>query len=101
MRAKIISSLEKCFLEDNMDTKQSVTSGSMLKNENYQFQICYTMKMLSDGSKFIDLKVNSPISDYITLYKIQHKRSLRKGMIINEKPLRCKRHKKVYPHTCF
>ena len=49
MRAKIISSLEKCFLEDNMDTKQSVTSGSMLKNENYQFQICYTMKMLSDG----------------------------------------------------
>lgn len=72
MRAKIISSLEKCFLEDNMDTKQSVTSGSMLKNENYQFQICYTMKMLSDGSKFIDLKVNSPISDYITLYKIQH-----------------------------
>lgn len=72
MHAKIISSLEKCFLDDNMETKQSLTSGSMLKNESYQFQICYTMKSLSDGSKFIDLHVNSKISDYITLYKIQH-----------------------------
>ena len=41
MRAKIISSLEKCFLDETVSMKKTLGNISMLKNERYSFQVCY------------------------------------------------------------
>ena len=41
MRAKIISSLEKCFLDENVLSKPALTDFSLLKNENNPMIIYY------------------------------------------------------------
>lgn len=41
LKVKFISSLEKCFFEDNINSKPELKSISMLKNERYSFGIAY------------------------------------------------------------
>ena len=39
---KIISSLEKCFLDESFASKPALKKASLLKNEVYRFGACYT-----------------------------------------------------------
>ena len=41
--AKIISSLEKCFINDDITLLKSINNLSCLKNEKLNFQIAYTV----------------------------------------------------------
>ncbi|HEY5562601.1 MAG TPA: DUF4091 domain-containing protein [Clostridiaceae bacterium] len=41
-KIKLLSSLEKVFLDDKLDDKKTISKASMLRNERYSFQVAYT-----------------------------------------------------------
>ncbi len=72
VRAKFISSLEKCFIDENVKSKPELTSASMLKNERYSFQICYDNGQEQiRGARDYVLKIDSPLEKYISVYNVR------------------------------
>ena len=62
MKVKVISALEKCFLDQQIWEKKAVIGGSMLKNERYSFQVCYQMdqtKELCNGVRYAVMEVSA------------------------------------------
>lgn len=71
MVAKIISSLEKCFLDESISDKPELGSISMLKNERYSFQVCYTAKEPIDSKHITYFRIESPLADHVTCSKVK------------------------------
>lgn len=75
MRVKIISSLEKCFLDETVLSKPALESITMLKNERYSFQVCFEVARALGiehlSKNIVYFKVDSPLKEYINLYKVQ------------------------------
>ena len=74
MQAKIISSLEKCFLDESIDTKPQLKSFSMLKNERYSFCVCFTKPdaTMDWQKETLRFRLEGAFKDYANLYKIGH-----------------------------
>lgn len=72
MKFKIISPLEKCFLDEDIDLKNKYERGSMLKNEAFHFSVCYGMGDYFNGNKYVKLNIVSELKDYITVKRIEH-----------------------------
>ncbi len=72
MQAKLLSSLEKCFLDENILTKKPLGRSSMLKNERFSFQACYQRNDNIDAKVIVHLKIESPLEDVIHVTKVQH-----------------------------
>lgn len=73
MRVKVISSLEKCFLDETVIAKKELGSISMLKNERYSFQICYdTIDKIDCTNNTFQIQIESPLLPYISMYKVQN-----------------------------
>lgn len=70
MELKIISSLEKCFLDDKISQKAEYLNGSCLKNELFHFEICYQASK-ENGCGQAYLSVKSEIADYVRVCKIE------------------------------
>ena len=71
MQAKIISSLEKCFPDESSGQKSALEQITMLRNERYSFQVCYDFEELIDDKQIVYFSVESPLSDYIQIYKVK------------------------------
>ncbi len=71
LRAKIISSLEKCFWDETIQSKPALGEISMLKNERYSFQVCYNRTELVSAKVIVHLQVESPLADHIKITKVQ------------------------------
>lgn len=72
MRVKLLSSLEKCFMDENVVNKRALTEKiSFLKNEIYSFQICYDRDEIVDAKVIVGLKMDSPLADAIRVYKVK------------------------------
>lgn len=71
MRLKILSSLEKCFLDEDIEKKIEYTSGSMMKNESFHFQVCYVGEKIN-GADFCHLTIESELADYVTVWRIEN-----------------------------
>ena len=71
MRIKLISSLEKCFLDDDIALKQEYKSGSCFKNEIFRFGCCYILDEICDNKRNAVLKVESPIAEYIDVRRVE------------------------------
>lgn len=71
MRAKIISSLEKCFPDESVMVKKALGSITMLRNERYSFQICYDFEELIDDKKIVYFSLESPLTEYIRVYQVK------------------------------
>lgn len=71
---KLISSLEKCFLDDSISTKTSLKSVSLLKNEVFRFGACYTMERCMPfwDKRVVKLEIDSPLSAYIRAWRVDH-----------------------------
>ena len=67
MKIKLISSLEKCFLDDDINLKQEYTRGSCFKNEIFRFGCCYTLKEICDNRKNAVIEIVSPIKEYVNV----------------------------------
>lgn len=74
MEAKIISSLEKCFLDENIENKPQLKSFSMLKNERFNFSICFTHLngKVAWERETTQFKLEGPLKDFAKVYKVQH-----------------------------
>lgn len=68
MQLKTISSLEKCFLDEGIDSKKEYKKATVLKNELFHFCVAYRSE---SGRVFAHLKLESEISDYINISRIE------------------------------
>ncbi len=74
MQFKLISSLEKCFLDEKIEDKVEYTKGSCLKNECFQFQVAFTKNggvQASGDNSFAKVELVSPIAEHITLRRVE------------------------------
>lgn len=71
MNAKIISSLEKCFLDESVMSKSELKNISLLKNERYSFQVCFNMTEYKD-KEIVYFNIDSPLNDCIKVYKVEN-----------------------------
>ena len=69
MRAKIISSLEKCFLDQSVADKPQFTRFSMLKNERYSLQVCYDVEETIDHKQIMYFSIESPLAEAIRVWR--------------------------------
>ena len=70
--AKSISSLEKCFLDEKIESKREINSLSALCGETLCFQIAYTnTKSANPNDTLCYVSVDSPIRDLIRISKIE------------------------------
>lgn len=70
-RFKLLSSLEKVFF-DLPEEWPELTSGTMLKNEIYSFQLAGWAEGYKNAKVPCKLVVESPLADYITVKKVDY-----------------------------
>lgn len=70
MKIKLISSLEKCFLDEDISLKPELRFGSMLKNEIYRFGAAIISDR-PDTTECFYLSVRSPLREYITVKRVE------------------------------
>lgn len=71
MLIRILSSLEKCFLDEDIEAKMEYTHGSMLKNELFHFQVGYSSSVRKYNHFPCYLTVESELADYIKISRIE------------------------------
>ena len=72
MKLKLISALEKCFLDDCIDLKEEYNWGSCLKEERFRFGVCYVNEELCESAIPVLLTVKSEIAGHITVKRVEH-----------------------------
>lgn len=72
MEFRIISSLEKCFLDESVRQKPSLTKASMLKNERFAFQLAYQNKTPVHNYRPVRMEIDSPLKEHIRCYRVQN-----------------------------
>ena len=69
---KPISALEKCFMDESIDEKQTVCRGEALLGEEFSFEVAYTSDDPADHPKrMTHLAVVSPLRDCITVRSVE------------------------------
>lgn len=70
---KTISSLEKCFIDEDINSKHEYKKGSMLKNDKLSYQICFSSDTEIPGGKMVcKTEVVSELTDYITISTVHN-----------------------------
>ena len=73
MKLKIISSLEKCFLDENILQKNEYQKASMLKNEIFHLGICYQLDRTDERVRAaFNMRITSPLKEFIKVNKVCH-----------------------------
>ncbi len=74
MDIKFISSLEKCFIEDNLDKFTEYKQATIFKNEKFNFQVALKSEKLTEmyGKYDVFPIIESEISDYITINEVSY-----------------------------
>ena len=69
VRMKMVSSLEKCFIDDTVESKREKTGFIMFANENLAFQVMYHGDMDDEGiATYVgDLEVSGALAPYATV----------------------------------
>lgn len=68
IRFKVLSSLDKCFIDEKLDDKKALTDVSILKNEKLSFQIGY--QNMGYDFAFMSVRVEGALADYITFQRV-------------------------------
>lgn len=79
---KLISSLEKVFFNFPNDV-ETQTTGSMLKNEIYSFQLASCLEFDGDEKMWLRIEIDSELKNYITTYSIGYVPSMRPANPVN------------------
>ncbi len=74
---KTISALEKCFFDEDINTKKEYKQGSVLKNDRFSYQVCFSSDEELEGGRIIcRVEVNSEIADCVTISSVHNVPSL-------------------------
>lgn len=68
---KILSSLEKCFLDEQLSDKQSIDYLSMLKNEKLAFQVAYQLNDDGAETELVEIKAQGALAEYMSFSRVQ------------------------------
>ncbi len=71
LQTKLISGLEKCFLDESIDAKYALDHDTVLKNERYSFQIAVCETAPDIARVILRATVEGPLKNYVTLYKVE------------------------------
>ena len=71
-KVKIISSLEKCFLDESISQKSELKSISMFQNEKLSFQIAYTCEDYGLFPFFFKVDIEGELSGHIRLRRVKN-----------------------------
>ena len=71
LQTKLISGLEKCFLDECIDAKYALDHDTILKNERYSFQLAVKEEASAVGRVILYASVAGPLADYVKLYKVE------------------------------
>lgn len=71
-KVKIISSLEKCFLDESISQKSELKSISMFQNEKLSFQIAYTCEDYGLYPFFFKVDIEGELSRHIRLRRVKN-----------------------------
>ncbi len=73
LQAKLISSLEKCFVDEHVSDKPTLQRASMLRNERYSFQVIFADDADYEfPNKFAKVEVRSELAPYVTMRIVEH-----------------------------
>ncbi|MBO5778891.1 MAG: DUF4091 domain-containing protein [Clostridia bacterium] len=68
LQMKMISSLEKCFHDDSIDSKAEKTNFIMFRGERLSFQVVYRMdNPIADIWRWCPIKLSGALADYATV----------------------------------
>ena len=70
LKTKITSSLENCFLDNNIDDFKRLSRMSALKNERFSFQLLCELDKCDPGRVLYDVKLDGDLSGYATLREV-------------------------------
>lgn len=71
LQTKLISGLEKCFLDDCICEKYALDHDTILKNERYSFQLAVKETSPAIARCILLAEVDSPLKAYVHLYKVE------------------------------
>ncbi len=71
LQTKLISGLEKCFLDECIDAKYALDHDTILKNERYNFQLAVKETAPYAARVILFAEVDGPLKNYVTLYKVE------------------------------
>ena len=67
LKFKAISSMEKCFYDDDIDKFPELSEISMLKNEKVSFQLAFRETDNAVGKRFVSLYIDGELKKYISV----------------------------------
>ena len=70
-RIKLLPATAKCFADESIDSKEGITSLSMLRNERLEFQLAYQLTETADHVKEACLVIDSPLKDHISACRVE------------------------------
>lgn len=71
-KLKILSSLEKCFLDQKIEEKNGTSYFSMLKNEKLSFQVAYQFDAPGAEALYFSPRVSGELAEYLTISRVQN-----------------------------
>lgn len=69
---KVLSSLEKCFLDDDLSKKSEISRLTVLKNEKLSFQLAYTTKDIIGDTTFISLVTEGELKEQLKIGRVMN-----------------------------
>ena len=71
LKTKLISGMEKCFLDECICKKYALDRDTVLKNERYTFQLAVQEDEPAIGRIILYADIDSPLKNYIRLFKVE------------------------------
>ncbi len=69
---KAVSAMEKCFMDECIDAKSAITTGSALRGEEFCYEIAYTSDEPGHHPKCaLRLVIDSPLKDVLTVSQVE------------------------------
>ncbi len=83
VKTKVLSSLQKCFIDENIDTYKEKTSFKVLKGQHLAFQVACMGEDEIDSFNFLCPVVEGTFSEYVTVREVIHIPSMYPAPILN------------------
>ena len=68
---RILPASEKCFADESIESKELLSSISMLRNEPLSFQLATILHDPRTTSRTASLRIDSPLSPYLRIWRIE------------------------------
>ncbi|MBP3377101.1 MAG: hypothetical protein J6L83_10085, partial [Clostridia bacterium] len=68
--SKIVSSLENCFIDQNLENFKTLEYISALKNERISFQVLVTFDKIEELSRYVTVEIEGELAKYTSVREV-------------------------------